>query len=318
MAIKNNIAPAKSVFEYSLTLGLPHTNLNGLAEAALLMYAGHFQWTSIAQALGRPMSELKTPDGLPIYATYYYVDEQFPPSRPINYFKPDMTLRFINRLRHFKGIAIDGDIVFDLPGKLPEATEEAVRDLSALRGKSPTLRMCNVFISPFGGTDALKITAPQEVSFDALEVLPPEEHAYTLSRSASVQCTFGLLPHGPSIDRSGPAIFHYPVNPDRDTNGAGLVYFANYICFLDMAERRALAENSMRWFSEQAILHRALRRRQIAYYGNINLDDTLEITTSLYFNEGDQTLGIRSLITRQSDKKLIAFSEAVKVIGRHD
>ena len=42
--------------EYEIVLGLPHTNHNGLAEHLLLMYAGHFQWTSIARAIGKPLS----------------------------------------------------------------------------------------------------------------------------------------------------------------------------------------------------------------------------------------------------------------------
>ena len=33
-----------------LTIGLPHTNLNALAEVQLLMYVGHYQWNSIAAA----------------------------------------------------------------------------------------------------------------------------------------------------------------------------------------------------------------------------------------------------------------------------
>jgi hypothetical protein len=40
---------------YDLVLGLPHTNHTGLAEHLLLMYAGHFQWTSRARALGPPV-----------------------------------------------------------------------------------------------------------------------------------------------------------------------------------------------------------------------------------------------------------------------
>ena len=55
----------------------------------------------------------------------------------------------------------------------------------------------------------------------------------------------------------------YPIDVDRDTNGAGLVYFANYVAFMDTAERLAL---------DGVAPERSLRHRRIAYYGNADVE----------------------------------------------
>lgn len=88
---------APNVFTHTLTVGLPQTNLNALSECALLMQAGHFQWNGIASAAGKSMSELVTREGQPIYATYFYVEEDFPEVRPLNGFQLDQQLVFIFR-----------------------------------------------------------------------------------------------------------------------------------------------------------------------------------------------------------------------------
>jgi probable biosynthetic protein (TIGR04098 family) len=56
--------------EYTLVLGLPHTNFRGLAEHLLLQQAGHFHWTSLARAIGTPLSALRTATGQEVYATF--------------------------------------------------------------------------------------------------------------------------------------------------------------------------------------------------------------------------------------------------------
>src|ERR1017187_10130824 len=111
--------------DYELTLGLPQTNMNGLSETSLLMYAGHYQWTSIARAIGRPLSQLATPDGLPVFFTYYYVAEQIPASRALRSFRVDDTLRFLSVLRHFKKATLDGEIVFSPAKELVPASKRA-------------------------------------------------------------------------------------------------------------------------------------------------------------------------------------------------
>ena len=301
--------------DYSLTLGLPQTNMNGFSEVALLMHAGHFQWSSLAQAIGRPLSSLRTPQGLPVYFTYYYVEEQLPADRPLSGFLLDQSLRFLNTLRHFKSATIDGELVFEEVDRLRTgcADEHAFKENpKTLIGQLPYLRLCNVIICPEGGNNHLKMITLPDVSFDRLPPVALETNAYTITRQAAREQSFGNFEEGwLSLDRAPGFAFTYVINADRDTNGAGLVYFANYIAFLDMAERAALAGNSTRSFTGEQVHGRRLRKRQIAYYGNAGLADHLKIEVQL-FDRGPTELGVRSKVFRGADGKLIALSEAIK------
>ena len=96
----------------------------------------------------------------------------------------------------------------------------------------------------------------------------------------------------------------YPIDVDRDTNGAGLVYFANYVAFMDTAERLAL---------DGGAPERSLRHRRIAYYGNADVNDTLTIAvTVLRSGAQPRALGFRYVIRRQEDGEIICLSEAIK------
>ena len=116
------------------------------------------------------------------------------------------------------------------------------------------------------------------------------------------------------LDLQTEFVFDYRINPDRDTNGAGLVYFAQYVAFLDMAERAALLCNSRRRLQENEINFRSLERRKLAYYGNVDTRDTLPIRVAL-FGDPSGRLGFRYQVYRGSDGKLIALSEAIKHVG---
>src|SRR4029434_8542711 len=65
----------------------------------------------------------------------------------------------------------------------------------------------------------------------------------------------------------------YRINADRDVNGVGLVYFANYIAFADYAERTAL--DAAGCFPPDALNPRLTLRRSMGYYGNARFDDSL-------------------------------------------
>jgi probable biosynthetic protein (TIGR04098 family) len=299
---------------YSLTLGLPHTNLNGLAEHLLLMQAGHFQWNTISSALKTPMSSLRAPGGGEVYATYFYVEENYPAGKTLDTYRLDQTLCFLNQIRHDRGIAIDGKVVFDLSSRLGEGEKTRFEtNPDSMKGEYPFLHMCNAFIARDGGNQKLKMCAPQGVSFDSIDPLPAGASQYAQVREAAARLSFGLLEGYEPGDAREDFTFTYPLNPDRDTNGAGLVYFANYICFLDLAEREALRQNSRVKWSEEQINLRTLLKRKLAYQANVSLTDRLKIQV-LLFKGPSLERGVRSIIRRDSDNALVALSECLKTI----
>lgn len=277
-----------SVHAFDLTLGLPHTNHRFFCEHLLLKYAGHFQWQAIAAAAGLPLSTLRTTSGGEVYASFYYIEIIIPDAAPLESFRLDDTVRFVIALRSFKNLAFEGRLNFDRPELVGDA--------------SPFIRFANIFITPEKGNSRLRVAPPAQADFHELPPLPNEENPYHLTRAASESGTLGLLDDGwlPVTSRE----HRYPIDVDRDTNGAGLVYFANYVAFMDTAERLAL---------DGVAPERSLRHRRIAYYGNADVNDTLTIAVTVLRSAAHpHALGFRYVIRRQEDGETICLSEAIK------
>lgn len=302
-----------SVFSYPVTIGMPHTNYNQLAEFLFLMQAGHFQWNSISRMLDVPLSRLRTLDGGEVYATYQYIEEDFPEDQSMCGFRLDDACVFLNVLRSFKNIAVDGRMLFARASDLPEGAEAKFgADPESWRGRFPYLRLANIFVTLGGENEFLKIGPPANVSFDAFPHLPNRENAYNIVRAAEQGEGFSTIGRDFSpADKRSDFTVTYAINPDRDTNGAGLVYFANYVAFMDYAERRAMLENAAEPFTPDQIERRTLGRREICYYGNVNVTDTLSIHVRT-FRRGDAEAGFRFRVARGSDGRTVALSEAVK------
>ncbi len=277
-----------SVHAFDLTLGLPHTNHRFFSEHLMLKYAGHFQWQAIAAAAGLPLSSLRTTSGGEVYASFYYIEIIVPDAAPLESFRLDDTVRFIVALRSFKNVAFEGRLNFDRPERVGDA--------------SPFIRFANIFITPEKGNSRLRVAPPAQADFHELPPLPNEENPYHLTRAASESGTLGLLDEAwlPVTSRE----HRYPIDVDRDTNGAGLVYFANYVAFMDTAERLAL---------DGGAPERSLRHRRIAYYGNADVNDTLTIAVTVLRSAAHpHALGFRYVIRRQEDGETICLSEAIK------
>lgn len=278
-------------YTYDLILGLPHTNHRFFSEHLLMKYAGHFQWQSLAAAAGLPLSRLRTTAGGEVYASFYYIETIVPASAPLESFRLDDTVRFTVALRAFKNIAFEGRLNFDRPERLGDA--------------SPSIRFANIFITPEKGNSRLRVAPPAQADFRELPPLPNEENPYHLTRAASESGSLGLIDDAWSVVSE--RRHRYPIDVDRDTNGAGLVYFANYVAFMDTAERLAL---------EGAAPERSLRHRRIAYYGNADVADTLSIDVSVLRSDAHPSaLAFRYKIRRDEDGETICLSEAVKAVA---
>jgi probable biosynthetic protein (TIGR04098 family) len=286
------------VYRYDLTLGLPHTNRRGLWEPLLLMHAGHYQWQSIASAIGRPLSELRTLSGGEVYAAFYYIEERIPERTPIESFGLDATVRFSIALRSFKNIAIEGLVSFD--------RVEALGDAASTH---PFIRFGNIFITPVQGNSELRVAPPANADFSAIPALPNDANPYHVTREAKETGSLGLI--GDTWPRIGDVFdFGYEIDVDRDTNGAGLVYFVNYITFMERAER-AMCEARRLPPGD-----RSLRHRRTAYYGNADPRDTIRVRLSAHQDpRRADGIGLRYTIDRQQDGQLICLSEALKAVA---
>jgi probable biosynthetic protein (TIGR04098 family) len=130
--------------------------------------------------------------------------------------------------------------------------------------------------------------------------LPDRDNAFHITRAAEQSGELGLI--GGEWTRSAhPAETCHTVDPDRDTNGAGLMYFANYAVVINIAERAALNGAG-----------RDVRRRRLAYYGNAEPNDVLRITADVFArNDQSGAVAIRCRVRRQADDQLICLSEVI-------
>lgn len=290
---------------FRLVVGLPHTNRDGLAEHLLLMHAGHLYWSAIARAIGRKLSALRSASGHEIYATFYFIEEDFPADTPLSTFGLDDELRFVVGLRAFKNLALEGRIVFN------HARVRAARAQPLEAGRHPFVRVASIFTERVAGNRRLKVAPPIDADFSALPPLPDAENAFHLTRRAETSGELGLIDGEWTRRGEDPSMMRYTIDPDRDTNGAGLVYFANYAAFVNVAEREALGVMAA---SSHVPRHsgRDPRQRRLAYYGNAEPGDVLRIAAEV-FSRSDQpgAVAVRCRVRREIDDHLICLSEAI-------
>ncbi|NND03760.1 MAG: hypothetical protein HKN91_13335, partial [Acidimicrobiia bacterium] len=120
---------------------------------------------------------------------------------------------------------------------------------------------------------------------------------------------------------AGPVDVEYAIVPDRDLNGAGLLYFANYPMILDIAERQVLAGAGL---ESDLIDLRTLVHRKAAYLSNASADERIKVTVEAWIHnpslsgEDPEISPIRLLLNykmeRGSDSRLMLISSAKKVV----
>jgi probable biosynthetic protein (TIGR04098 family) len=153
---------------------------------------------------------------------------------------------------------LDGEHMLYDAGRLPA-------ELPAALPAAPRVRLSNVFVCEGSGPDDLRITAPANSRIEDVPASATEPDSYRLIKEARREGRFFT----PAADAEplwpGARTTAYPINPDRDVNGVGLVYFANYVAFMDFAERRALEESGA--YAATELDGRATLRRRIGFYG---------------------------------------------------
>jgi probable biosynthetic protein (TIGR04098 family) len=117
--------------------------------------------------------------------------------------------------------------------------------------------------------------------------------------------------------------FEHAIDPDRDVNAAGLVYFANFPAFFEVAERRALESKPVD-VPRELVNRRGTVRRQVGFFGNARTNDALEIHVACgivrQVVEADTPSRPHGLLWfstqchRRSDQALIAITTALRVV----
>lgn len=275
----------------SLELGMPLLGRSGLNESALLKLIGDDRWQMLSRLGNVRTSQIRDAFDNRLYATYCFVELALSPEKPLSAYDENDVLHFSRSpLSHYARVYLDGKY---------ELTE----------GGPFEIRCTNVFIYQLAGPQQLKMAQPDNMDFNEISELPEQPDSLNLCRTAKNDGTFQTADVG-DIDLGSQEIT-YAIDADRDANGAGLIYFANFVCFLDLAERAFLRDLQM---PNPLIDARSTYWRRLGYFGNAEVTDKLQIQirAKAGVTHNHLLLSFDYRVHRASDGKMILVSSAHK------
>jgi len=294
-----------------IEVGMPLTGRNNLGEAPLLKLAGDLQWRHTAQLSGVPSAETVDDEGNRLYATFYFVECVMPEPLGMAAFGENDQFSIVSSLSRFGSSMLEGEHVL-----APLGADTVGLDVHTL----PVVRLSNSFVRQWEGAGWLKKSRPASARFALIPELHEPPEAYRLLKTAGNGQSILARPLDAVALIDTASTIEMSIEPDRDLNGAGLLYFANYPVFLDMAERTVLSKLGL----DQALLdRRSLLHRRSAYLSNASADDTLEVSVlpSMWAKEANESgpasigLHVELVMCRRSDGRQMMVSSARKTFS---
>ena len=308
----------------SVEIGMPLTGINHLSEYALLKYLGDLRWRHVSQLSGVPSRDLTDVSGTRLYPAFFYVETCFPLDRPMARYGENDVLQIIDSVKRFGFSMLDGTAYLISPG-MHDAITRPLDDLSDAKSLGiPAVRMSNIFVMQFNGAEWLKKGRPRDGLLNRIREVPVAPDSHAIVKQAEAAGHIDL----PGVDflslHDIPREYDYRIQPDRDVNGAGLLYFANYPLFLDLGEREALLRARNPW-PDDLINKRTIISRKIAYLNNASWKDALRIQTQVWVKnplsgrQRDLSLGpvqifSNQLMYRVSDGRLMCVCSSHKLL----
>jgi probable biosynthetic protein (TIGR04098 family) len=306
-------------------VGMPLTGTANLAESPLLMLIGDIRWRQIQEICGTASRDLVDDAGQRVYATFYYIAVHFPRGTPMAAFGENDRFTIVNTLHLHEEGAVDG---FHLlyPADWPDNQKVALASEAEIRHLGiPYVRSCNTFVRMVQGASWLKKATPAALRRNRTPVRPGPPDTYGLLLKVSQESGFAGPPHTYSALGAEPVRWTYRPQPDRDLNGVGLLYFANYPRILDVVEREILSANTaLLPLASEILDRRTIEHREIAYLCNIVPSDSIDVVLDAWIEnpflrgEADPADEIRLFVNyemyRRSDGRKMLVSTAEKVI----
>jgi probable biosynthetic protein (TIGR04098 family) len=189
-----------------------------------------------------------------------------------------------------------------------------------LRSGIPVVRLANIFIAQEAGPSQLRVGQPANVDFSRIPALPEAPDCYERNRRARETGRYFEPPVGARPSPPARASLEFAIDPDRDVNAAGLVYFGNFPAFFHAAERHALAALPPVGLPRRFVDRRGTLRRRIGLFANASGDDRLRVQLECAIQPEPATAGTppRSYglmwfslrVERCSDGRLVAITTA--------
>lgn len=304
-----------------LEIGMPMTGRNNLAETPLLREIGHLRWQHISALSGVPSKDVVDDDGDRLYPTFFFVELAFPPAKPMATHRENDRFTVVSSLRRYGRSMLDGEHYLFPSDAADDQKRPPISPEDGLKAGIPFVRLSNSFVKQWQGAGWLKKSRPAAPGFDRVpeSAEPPDTHAES-NRAKEAGFLFDV-PDGYVPLMEQPVDVEYEIVPDRDLNGAGLLYFANYPMILEIAERKVLSGLGM---EDELIDLRTLVHRKAAYFSNATQDERLKVSITAFISdpahtgEDPEIAPIRLLLNYQmergSDERLMLVSSAKKVV----
>jgi probable biosynthetic protein (TIGR04098 family) len=269
---------------YDLVVQMPHMAPGEkLSEVEFLKIIAACQWESIARALGRRPPAIVNEANERLYGSVIDVELCLGERHSMEIFGEDASLRIANRVRFFAQKFVEGLFVIDdreIPADLLAGVATR-KDLAAC-GASWAC-MTNAFIARAGGNVRLKVFRPAGTEPGRVPEL--RETPYGIVEQGRVQATGELEPLADDgsalpLEPRGDALIPYPIVPESDLNGAGLVYFARFEAMMNYGERIFLCERLGLPLSTELVACLSTEHRRAFFFANASPSDTVLVHVS--------------------------------------
>ena len=308
-----------------LEVGVPLVGRNNLAETPLMKLLGEIRWNHIHELSGVPSKRFVDETGDRLHTTFYYLWMKFPGETPMASFGENDRLSIVNTLVIYGNSVMDGYSFF-YPASWPAEKKIALKNgKQAEEMGIPYIRSSNAFVKMLQGASWLKKSRPARACVNNIPRIAELPDSYPLIKKAREAGRFGLPPEHFSRITPGRLQFEYQIEPDRDLNGFGLLYLANYCMIQDVAERRLLPEKPLIPVSHDLLDARTVVTRQSAYLANAHPSDSISVSIDAWmenpFLSGHPApemapirLFVNCEMVRRSDGRKMLVSSAEKVI----
>lgn len=260
----------------SILLGMPQLSLFGLSETWLLRELGHRHWMMLARLAGQSAPNFVDERGAPVYAAFCALSVQkgdFGAARENAHLVVSSRLRRVSRTQMLSNhrVSVGGRCVAEV-----ELVSTFVR--RAVDG---------------GNHCVARFEVP------GLPPIAPKFESDSLAGNAAAIRSGRAGSHmGFAIDQRQPeAAVSFDPCPSQDFNGAGFLYFSNFIAFIDRAEwvfaRKPSADAT------------TTLRRDVFFSGNLDPGETIEVRL-MESREEDEAFAHHCQMVREQDGAVLA------------
>jgi probable biosynthetic protein (TIGR04098 family) len=271
-----------------LRVGMPQLNAGGLSEGWLLRHAGDLHWEAISRKLGVASDEIRGEESNRLYPTVVALRARY--EVPLASVRENDVLDASAEVVSCGGACAHGRVV------------------AAVSGRRLALELLTTFAARRPDGELRMALPAARLAARWAPVEPPPALA-GLARAARRRERLDDPFAGPWLEVGQPPLgsMRHEPSPYADYNGAGLLYFASFATIADTGERQLVRRLGLapRSLPDWALATSTVRR-DLFFYGNLPLGESLVVELLGLVWEGDASVKTRVRLRRQRDGLVMA------------